>query len=165
MGRIVVNKHFDVKSNITPESFAFCDCLKLSEILIKTLTPPSLDFSTDMEIVDGISYKLYHPFGFRKNSFVGFSTKENGNVLYVPYNNNGYLTNEDFVTKYRVTEYALDAVMSVSRSTTLFSSDLFGTSSTVDLDSNTEMANITKLEYEILVSKVNQLMKLLKNKK
>ena len=31
--------------------------------------------------------------------------------------------------------------------------------------SNTEMANITKLEYEVLVSKVNQLMKLLKNKK
>ena len=71
----------------------------------------------------------------------------------------------NFAAKYGVTEYALDAVMSVSRSTTLFSSDLFGTSSTVDLDSNTEMANITKLEYEILVSKVNQLMKLLKNKK
>ena len=71
----------------------------------------------------------------------------------------------NFVAKYGVTEYALDAVMSVSRNTTLFSSDLFGTSSTVDLNSNTEMANITKLEYEILVSKVNQLMKLLKNKK
>ena len=105
MGKIVVNKHFDVKSNITPESFAFCGCLKLSEILIKTLTPPSLDFSTDMEIIDGISYKLYHPFGFRKNSFVGFSTKENGNVLYVPYNkNNGYLTNEDWIKPLQTAE-------------------------------------------------------------
>ena len=100
----------------------------------------------------------------------GFIIQFNGKVydnetIYV-YSDSGCTTLiGNFVAKYGVTEYALDAVMSVSRSTTLFSSNLFGTSSTVDLDSNTEMANITKLEYEILVSKVNQLMKLLKNKK
>lgn len=106
----------------------------------------------------------------------GFIIQFNGKVydnetIYV-YSDSGCTTLiGKFVAKYGVTEYALDAVMSVSRSTTLFSSNLFGTSSTVDLDSNTEMANITKLEYEILVSKVNQFlpvffrMKLLKNKK
>ena len=100
----------------------------------------------------------------------GFIIQFNGKVydnetIYI-YSDSGCTTLiGNFVAKYGVTEYALDAVMSVSRSTTLFSSNLFGTSSTVDLDSNTEMANITKLEYEILVSKVNQLMKLLKNKK
>lgn len=70
-----------------------------------------------------------------------------------------------FVAKYNTSIYTLDAVMGLNRSSTPFSSGLFGATINESNEENVEMANITKLEYDILVSKVNQLMKLLKKKK
>jgi hypothetical protein len=69
-----------------------------------------------------------------------------------------------FTPRYGADEYIIGNVsLSNTRKSSMFSTDLFGTTSNEVKEP--EMANITKLEYEILLSKVNQLMKLIDKKK
>jgi hypothetical protein len=66
----------------------------------------------------------------------------------------------EFNAQYGVNEYVVgDALMGNSTRSLMFSTNLFGTPDIVN--ANEEMANITKKEYERLLSRVNQMADLL----
>lgn len=72
-----------------------------------------------------------------------------------------------FVAKYGTKIYNLtkDIVMGSTYSNSLFNRNIFEDEQIVENSDITEMANITKHEYKLLLAKVNQLMKLLNKKK
>lgn len=72
-----------------------------------------------------------------------------------------------FVAKYGTDSYNLtkDIVMGSTYSKSLFNTNIFDDEKVVENSDTNEMANITKHEYNLLLAKVNQLMKLLNKKK
>lgn len=72
-----------------------------------------------------------------------------------------------FVAKYGTDSYNLteDIVMGSTYSKSLFNTNIFEDEKIVENNDMSEMANITKHEYNLLLAKVNQLMKLLNKKK
>jgi hypothetical protein len=72
-----------------------------------------------------------------------------------------------FIAKYGVDVYELtkEIVMGSTYSKSLFNTNIFEDEQVVENSDITEMANITKHEYNLLLAKVNQLMKLLNKKK
>ena len=71
------------------------------------------------------------------------------------------------MAKYGIDVYNLtkDIVMGSTYSNSLFNTNIFEDEKIVENNDMTEMANITKHEYNLLLAKVNQLMKLLNKKK
>lgn len=70
----------------------------------------------------------------------------------------------EFVAEYGKGEYILgDVTMGSLNTRSMFNTNLFEDENKTN-NTDVEMANITKLEYDILVSRVNQLMKLLNKK-
>lgn len=226
--------------------FSFNGCNNLSNIIICTNNPPKLHMSDTFEVVNGINYYKYHPFGFREFSFTGISTKDK-NILQVPngakefyendenwvkpllmdeacgfkvniieinsvitlsdislkdypliyssissigitnegdgefififtgnvYHNDEIIIYEDidktkylgsFVIKYGEKNYTLNNKNLGVNNMALFNSNLFSIKEN-EYNKDTEMANITRLEYEIMKSKIDQLSKLIKFKK
>jgi hypothetical protein len=71
-----------------------------------------------------------------------------------------------FIAEYGKDLYNLDdVIMGTAYSKSLFNTNIFEDEKIVENNDMTEMANITKHEYNLLLAKVNQLMKLLNKKK
>jgi hypothetical protein len=66
----------------------------------------------------------------------------------------------EFIAKYGVNEYTVgELLMGNSRKSSMFSTTLFG--APVETNTEVEMANITKKEYEALLSRVNQMAEII----
>lgn len=87
LAEIIIPKQID---NIY--QFAFVGCTNLNKIILLSSSAPTLttgDRTTKLSI-NNKDYDIYeyHPFGYTSNSLVGLSTKNNNNILYLPYEYN-----------------------------------------------------------------------------
>ena len=71
----------------------------------------------------------------------------------------------EFITQYDVDSYIIDTVMGSTYSKSLFNTNIFDDEIVVKNSDMDVLAYITKYEYNILLAKINQLMKLLDKKK
>ena len=71
------------------ETFAFRYCSKLETLTILSSVAPLIGSMSNTGYTE---YVQYHPFGYRKDTYVGVDSNQEINYLYVPYNNSKYDT-------------------------------------------------------------------------
>jgi hypothetical protein len=64
--------------------FAFAWCTRIKKIVLLAQYAPAVDYSEENGVF------MYHPFGYNNASYTGFAIKDENKVIYLPYDNIGY---------------------------------------------------------------------------
>ena len=112
-------------------------------------------------VFDSDNTPISTQYNVAKGGFViDFANKAYQNETISVYSKNEFIEDNllgSFIASYDKNEYNVGALLSYSPKKTLFSTSLFGMSKNTTVDDSNEIVSLTKKEYEMLISKINQL--------